>query len=164
VNGPDQTPYESGRLREHRLLVRHDAPHNPTGCALTLPRSPRPSSSRAPLPARRTYALEKQDAYRLYEWTVSKDQFDKATAAMRNIRADAGIFSLDRQCTSVAIETARGADISVPDGLGKVHLPWIPYSPTVSTPYHLDKELQQKSKLVPTIVGAEHLKDQLKIK
>jgi RHS repeat-associated protein len=170
INVSDTTKFgdvNAGRNVGHTVVYTRD----PQGKTEVLSFGPSRSVERnsyeflnGSLPATPTYGLEKKDNYNLYEWSVSKAQFDSATTVMTTIRADAGVYSLDRQCTSVSIETARAAGITVPDGLGEISHPWIPYNPTVSTPYHLDQELQDKSRLVPTTVGAEHFKNQLKIK
>ena len=79
---------------------------------------------------------------------------------MRNTEQDAGMYTIDHQCTQVAIENARAAGLDIPSGLGKLYNPWVPIVVEAATPYHLDKELKAKG-LVPDQVMGERFQNYL---
>jgi hypothetical protein len=62
---------------------------------------------------------------------------------MNAIKADPGVYSPERQCTSVAVDLAKGFGLEVPSGSGPYT--WQLGSGTAPNPYALNNQLQQQN-------------------
>ena len=74
--------------------------------------------------------------------TITDDaKIAQGNAAMNAVKADPGVYSPDRQCTSVAIGLADSFGLNLPNGIGPYT--WALGSGSSPNPYALNSQLQQ---------------------
>lgn len=94
-------------------------------------------------PGTTSYHLLKNDEYLTYEWDITEEQSDKAKQKIEEIEKNPGTYSGTHQCTTVALEVTDAAGLSgIPRGKGDIDIPLCADAKGVSTPYHLNQELQ----------------------
>jgi hypothetical protein len=92
-------------------------------------------------PAGTNYHLDKKDTYTIFEFTITEDQHKKALEKIKEIEDKPGTFDANDQCTSKSLDIVRSASLSIPDGKGRVSVPFCSIPGDVSTPVDLDKAL-----------------------
>jgi len=94
-------------------------------------------------PGTTSYHLLKNDDYNTYEWDITQEQSDKALKKIEDVEKAPGTYSGTHQCTTVALDVTDAAGLTtIPRGKGDINIPLCDDAVGVSTPYHLDKELQ----------------------
>ena len=88
------------------------------------------------------YHVKATDTYNVYEWQVSEPAYQNSLATINTIKADAGMYTRNHQCTSAAIDVVRAAGVSLPSGEGKIIGYSFPTGMTLPNPYHLDQQLR----------------------
>jgi RHS repeat-associated protein len=109
------------------------------------------------------YGLKGQDQYNLYEYEITKDQYDKAVKKIDEIDKAPGRFNATHQCTTTSLEVADAAGVSLPSGKTGMYIPLCEEPASVSTPLGLDRELRAKG-LTPMTVPATEFKDSMNVK
>ncbi len=94
-------------------------------------------------PGTTSYHLLKNDEYNTFEWDITQEQSDKAVKKIEEIEKAPGRYTGTNQCTTVALDVTDAAGLgSIPRGKGNIYIPGCDDAENVSTPYHLNKELQ----------------------
>jgi RHS repeat-associated protein len=107
-------------------------------------------------PGTTSYHLLKNDDFNTYEWDVTHEQSDKALKKIEELEKSPGTYSAKHQCTTVALEVTDAAGLStVPRGKGNINVPLCDNAVDVSTPYHLNKELQDAKVPYKTQKGSD---------
>lgn len=114
------------------------------------------------LPGVTNYHILGSDTYQVYEWPISERQYDSAVKSIAAIRQDAGMYTMDHQCTSVALEVTKAASVDVPKGLGKVSGYGVPAGAMEPNPYHLNQELKGRG-LIPVFKPGTEFKGLLTV-
>ncbi|WP_434384214.1 RHS repeat-associated core domain-containing protein [Melittangium boletus] len=55
-----------------------------------------------------------------YEWNISQSQFDAGVAFSKATKATPGYYTMERNCTTMAVEAGKASGISLPAGRGQV--------------------------------------------
>jgi hypothetical protein len=94
-------------------------------------------------PGDASYHLLAADEFQTYEWDITKEQSEKALKKIEELQASPGKYDGQHQCTTVALEVTEGVGLTgIPRGKGNIDIPGCADAIGVSTPYHLNKELQ----------------------
>jgi len=92
--------------------------------------------------AETNYPLDKKDMYTIFEFSITGVQRNKVLQKMKEIEDNPGTFDASDQCTTKSLEVVRAAGLLVPNGKGRIDLPFFCPNPgQVPTPINLDKEL-----------------------
>jgi RHS repeat-associated protein len=114
------------------------------------------------LPATVQYHVKGKDVYHVYEWPITDSQYSDALKAVNDIKADAGTYTVDHQCTSVALQVGNATGVGLPSGVGKVSGYGLPVGFTVANPYHLNEALRSQGVRSSDVTG-EHFKGLLEV-
>jgi hypothetical protein len=109
------------------------------------------------------YGLHGQDPYNLYEYEITKDQYDKAVKKIDEIDKAPGRYNATHQCTTTSLEVADAAGVSLPSGKTGIYIPLCEEPAAVSTPLGLDRELRAKG-MTPKTVPASDFKGSMNVK
>ena len=94
-------------------------------------------------PGNPNYHLLKSDDFDTFEFDITKEQSDKASQKIDEIKGSPGRYSGTHQCTTVALEVSDAAgQSSIPRGKGTISPVNCPDAVDVPTPYNLDKDLK----------------------
>jgi len=98
------------------------------------------------LPATNMHPLIPSDEYRVYEFDLTYGQTNDLKMIIDRYKylenKKQVSYSPEKQCTTVIVDIAELIDLEIPKGVGKINPPIIE-SWEASTPYHLDKELNE---------------------
>jgi hypothetical protein len=92
-------------------------------------------------PATSNYRLEMKDTYTTFEFAITDEQHKNALDKIKQIEASPGTFDAEDQCTSKSLDIVRAAGLTVPNGEGKVYVPFCSVPGKVPTPVDLDQAL-----------------------
>jgi hypothetical protein len=97
-------------------------------------------------PGKTGYHLLASDDFKLYEFPITAEQYQKAGTKIKEIDAAPGLYSGTHQCTTTAIEVVSAAGVDSPGGKGTIYIPLCPNAENVSAPAFLDRELEAQFK------------------
>lgn len=107
-------------------------------------------------PGTTSYHLLNKDDYNTFEYDITQEQSDKALKKIDEIEKSPGTYSANHQCTTVALDVTDAAGLStIPRGKGNIDVPLCSDAKNVSTPYHLNKELQDAKVPYKTQKGSD---------
>ncbi len=107
-------------------------------------------------PGTTSYHLLNKDDYNTFEYDITQEQSDKALKKIEEIEKSPGTYSADHQCTTVALDVTDAAGLTtIPRGKGNINVPLCSDATNVSTPYHLNKELQDAKVPYKTQKGSD---------
>src|SRR5262249_31665360 len=110
-------------------------------------------------PGRTGYHLLANDDYKLYEFSITKDQYTHAVDKIKEIDSHPGTFSGTHQCTTTSLEVVAAAGGAAPNGKRDIRIPLCDDAKGVSAPVFLDRELEKqfvaKGKPVKRVKGSE---------
>ncbi|WP_375772823.1 FG-GAP-like repeat-containing protein [Archangium gephyra] len=88
-----------------------------------------------------TWPLDKHA--QMYEWNITQAQFDAGRAFSAMIKANIGNYTIDRNCTSIAIEAASKSGVTLPKGMGEVVIELgMPLTRVAPNPHALNEQLK----------------------
>ncbi|MDT4292022.1 SpvB/TcaC N-terminal domain-containing protein [Methylomonas sp. MO1] len=110
------------------------------------------------------HPIKEDDIYLVYEWKIDKATAEKIKVEIDKLKADPGTYTPKHQCSSVVVEILKSAGVKdVPEGKGSIDLVGTTSVKDVSTPYHLNKELEKKKMPHVEVKGSQLVSQGVKL-